>query len=478
MAGLKDFSMSFTNSKSKTLSKNKKKINIGVMGNFSGVSKGLDGIRHRIFRINIDVFDDIIAKIKPSAEVSLPNNQQLKMSFECLDDFHPDTILKKYDFESLAHSLSKFLDNLKHNKPKVEVVAVDNDESSELLDVLMSKGITVETETTEETSREPFIDKLLEDAVKSHIVYKDLKGKADKEQKEELFGILMRNILHDREFSELESLWRSISFLMENIEFDEDDYNLYLIDISKETLGKDLLEVDKLEESLIYKVLADEQSAISGVNWNLLIGNYSFGINALDINLLEQIGRLSSKLNVPLIAAAETHVPLCFDKELKLSECFNLTPELQTKWKKLRLSKDSKNIGLAFPRYLLRYPYGEKDNPIDSFNFEELGSKPEQEDFLWGNSAFLCACILGSNIFNCNWNAVLGRMIKINDLPMVIIDAKEENVIVPTAEAWITDRKLDEIQALGLSAIVPIRNDNAVYVNFQTLYSHTPSFKI
>jgi type VI secretion system protein ImpC len=70
-----------------------------------------------------------------------------------------------------------------------------------------------------------------------------------------------------------------------------------------------------------------------------------------------------------------------------------LTPELQTKWKKLRLSKDSKNIGLTFPRYLLRYPYGEKDNPIDSFNFEELGSEPEQEDFLWGNSAFLCACI-------------------------------------------------------------------------------------
>ena len=69
-------------------------------------------------------------------------------------------------------------------------------------------------------------------------------------------------------------------------------------------------------------------------------------------------------------------------------------------------------------------------------------------------------------------------MIKINDLPMVIIDAKEENVIVPTAEAWITDRKLDKIQALGLPAIVPIRNDNAVYVNFQTLYSHTPSFKI
>jgi hypothetical protein len=165
------------------------------MGNFSGVSKGLDGIRHRIFRINIDVFDNIIAKMKPSAEVSLPNNQQLKMSFECLDDFHPDTILKKYDFESLAHSLSKFLGNLKHNKPKVEVVAVDNDESSELLDVLMSKGITVETETTEETSREPVIDKLLEDAVQSHIVYKDLKGKADKEQKEKLFGLLMRLIL-------------------------------------------------------------------------------------------------------------------------------------------------------------------------------------------------------------------------------------------------------------------------------------------
>ncbi|MBS3955468.1 MAG: type VI secretion system contractile sheath large subunit [Methylomicrobium sp.] len=46
---------------------------------------------------------------------------------------------------------------------------------------------------------------------------------------------------------------------------------------------------------------------------------------------------------------------------------------------------------VAYPRYLLRLPYGNKRNPVDTFDFEECSIIPQPEELLWGHPAFLCS---------------------------------------------------------------------------------------
>ena len=46
-----------------------------------------------------------------------------------------------------------------------------------------------------------------------------------------------------------------------------------------------------------------------------------------------------------------------------------------TKWRSLRESEDSRNLGLTAPRFLLRHPYAPDENPVKSFNYHENVSK-------------------------------------------------------------------------------------------------------
>ena len=42
-----------------------------------------------------------------------------------------------------------------------------------------------------------------------------------------------------------------------------------------------------------------------------------------------------------------------------------------TSWRSFRDSEDSRYVGLTFPRFLLRLPYGQDTVPVKSFHFEE-----------------------------------------------------------------------------------------------------------
>ena len=306
--------------------------------------------------------------------------------------------------------------------------------------------------------------------MKPHIIYEDKQATIDTAHKEKLYGKVMRQILHNPIFSELESLWLSIEFLISTINMCEEDYNLYIIDVAKSALDEDLSSIKSLSDSAVFKVLSDNISSLSGESWDLLIGDYSFGINKPDINLLKKITQLASHLNVPFIAAGKTSAPLSFHEELNLNELLELPTELLSEWNNLRNVPESKNVGLAFPRFLLRYPYGEKYNPIECFNFEEIAPSLQHNNFLWGNSAFLCAAILISEEVRCNWNTILHTMVKINDLPTFTVQTSDgNNQIVPTVESWVTDRHVNEILSIGMLPIIPIRNATSAYIHFSPL---------
>jgi len=48
-------------------------------------------------------------------------------------------------------------------------------------------------------------------------------------------------------------------------------------------------------------------------------------------------------------------------------------------------------VGLVVPRFMLRNPYGDRTDPIDSFDFEESPAG-RLSGMLWGNSAVIAGC--------------------------------------------------------------------------------------
>src|SRR5262245_29237498 len=51
-------------------------------------------------------------------------------------------------------------------------------------------------------------------------------------------------------------------------------------------------------------------------------------------------------------------------------------------WSGLRHLAQGSYVGLALPRFLLRLPYGNETDPIEQFDFDELGERPNHDDYL------------------------------------------------------------------------------------------------
>jgi type VI secretion system ImpC/EvpB family protein len=133
-------------------------------------------------------------------------------------------------------------------------------------------------------------------------------------------------------------------------------------------------------------------------------------------------------------------------------------------WQVLRIQPEASSLGLVLPRFLLRQPYGSQSDPIDAFPFEELTSESGHEDYLWGNSAILCAQLFIESFLSEGWDLNLAGYGEVNELPVHQYTAHGQRQIKPCAEAWLSDRAGEAILEQGLIPILSIKNRDAVKI--------------
>jgi type VI secretion system protein ImpC len=123
-------------------------------------------------------------------------------------------------------------------------------------------------------------------------------------------------------------------------------------------------------------------------------------------------------------------------------------------WQQLRQAPFATSLGLAAPRFLLRLPYGRESSPLERFDFEEIPAA-HHEDYLWGNSALACACLLAQTFGETGPN-MAGRLYRdVDDLPVHLVEDEGESHIKPCAEALLLDRAIERILEFG---IIPIQS--------------------
>ncbi len=104
------------------------------------------------------------------------------------------------------------------------------------------------------------------------------------------------------------------------------------------------------------------------------MGDYEFGKDPEDIELLEKISNVAAAAHAPFATAAAPdlfNLPsyTSLDAPRDLAKIFHTTD--YAKWKSFRQSDDSRYVAMCLPRTLGRLPYGKDTKPVEAFNYEE-----------------------------------------------------------------------------------------------------------
>jgi type VI secretion system protein ImpC len=475
---------------------------IALMGDFSGrasrklLEPGAALARRRAVPIDRDNFDEVLGKMRP--ELALPfSGEAAALRFEELDDFHPDRIFERAGMFRRLRDVRAKLSNpatfaaaaaeLGLGQPAAPAArpsetgrpssagspAIPSMVSGSLLDEMIEQ--TEARGPAAGASRAPDeFQQFLRRVTEPHLA-----PAADPRQAKalELIDVAasaqMRALLHYPPFQTLEAAWRAIYFLIRRAETGS-QLQIFLLDISKEELAADLSATSDLAATGLYRLLVESTVGTPGAEpWALLAGDYTFGPEPEDAQLLGRLAKLASAAGAPFVAAASPRVVGC----ASLASAphprdwhLELQPEEQAAWTALRALPEASSIGLALPRFLLRLPYGAKTDSVESFAFEEMTPESGHEDYLWGNPAFAVALLLAQAFSEAGWDMRPGSHAEIDRLPLHVYEQEGESVLKPCAEALLTEDAAEQILDHGLMPLVSLKGqDVARLVRFQSI---------
>ena len=417
-----------------------------VLGDFSGRSNRQvsEPLGARVCRkIDIDNFDDVLARLQPQLELALPSGP-LHLAFTALDDFHPDRLFARI-------ALFRELRGEPGKASPAPGEAASKPESNRA----MFERLLGEAPANAPAKKNP-VQELIAQAVEPHIVPPADPSAGSAAAATDLARTaLMRVLLHDPSFKALEAAWRGLDSLVRNVETEE-GLEISLLDVSKSEFVADLREHDDLAESGFFKKIVQETIQTPGANpWSLIVADYFFSSEEADVHGLARAGKIAEAAGAPILTSIESALV-----DAAISRDGMRAPL----WSALRQLPFATSIGMAAPQILLRLPYGKATDPIDSFPFEELEDPTAQPQFLWGNPAFAIARLIAQSFAENGWDFTPGDTDELADLPHHTWRGDGEAKMTPCAERWLTDVEGERLLDSGIMPLLSIRGRNAVKV--------------
>ena len=266
----------------------------------------------------------------------------------------------------------------------------------------------------------------------------------------------VNEVLHHPDFQKLESTWRGLHYLVHESETGQ-TLKIRILNVTKRELFKDLEKAAEFDQSQLFKkIYTAEFDQLGGKPYGMLVGDYDFGYQAEDVDLLRMISNVAAAAHAPFVAAAgakmfgmESYTEMPNPRDVaKIFDSVNYT-----KWKSFRDSEDSRYVALAMPRVLARLPYGQDFKKVDEFNFEEFVDGKKHDKYLWMNAAWAYAARITSAYAEHGWLArsrgVKGGG-KVENLPVHTFSTDDGDIAMkcPT-EIAISDRRENELSELG-----------------------------
>lgn len=475
-------------------------MRILIMGDFSG--RGLDsGIEESgqrpVVAVDVDNFEQVFARYAPTLHlpVAHESTEPTVVQFQDLDDFHPDAMYERLDvFQSLRELRQRLLDPSTFEDaaarlraaaapgtsdvprlPKSQDLSPDSESDGQMLSRLLGQtpAASLENRPVAATVSDK-LTALIRDIVQPYIVPAAAPDQLQLVQSVDMaISAEMRRVLHDPSFQSLESIWRGVRWLLNELELGA-DLQLYLLDVTKAELQHDFACArEDGTSAVVYQRIVEQEVGVDGSQpWSLLVGHYSFGPEDEDCQLLAAMGHLASHAGGPMIAAASSSLLGCesIAASPEPTEWKALADEAGARWHALRQSTVAPWLGLAFPRVLLRLPYGQTTDQSERFRFEELSLAQDHENYLWGNPAIACALLIGKSFQERGWSMEPGDDLELGELAAHSYESDGETRLKPCAEVCLPERVANSIMEQGLMTLMSYKNRNAVrLMRFQSL---------
>jgi len=460
-------------------------MHIAIVANFSGDKSRGELARRQVLEVDRDNFEEVFEKLSPCLD--LPIFEQ-PIIFNEFDDLHPDYLVERAGVFDELQALKRRL-----AKPALFEQAARDIQS--ILDIEPEKEILEKTPVAIEQKSGDFMESILANSQKNgsmlqnplsdinafvrSIVSPYVEPVTDPRLEDMLqavdtaTGNLLRKIMHASQFQEIEAAWRSLYLLVRSIETNS-KLKIFIVDVLREELLKDLTEGGELSQSQMYKLLVKKrqtsgQTPFSVINIDSYVSN-----DLASARMAEAFASIAKSSGGIALLGATSRIAGCqsfADSEDSDDWTLELEPEFITNWKALRECSASQHLGLVAPRYMVRLPYGASTSPIDSFKFEELNSELNHDYYLWGNGTFLVTCLIAQSYTQRGWDFSHGPVTnKIDGLPLHIYQLDGESVIKPCAELMLRDRGADKLASLGVISIRSVSNSDSILIsNFRSV---------
>jgi type VI secretion system protein ImpC len=273
----------------------------------------------------------------------------------------------------------------------------------------------------------------------------------------------LNEILHHPKFQSLEGSWRGLQYLLDQTDLSP-DLKVKVMSVTKQELQGDLMagsdEVSLARSKLFHKIRHKESNRSWREPYGVLIGDYEFGRDDTDVELLARISQVAASARAPFLAsAAPSMFGLGRFTELgrrgSIASAFD--GDEYARWDSYRASEDSRFVALTVPRILIREPYGEETVPVREFAFEEDVGGGDHEKLLWSNATWALGACIGRAFATYGWCARI-RGIEhgglVEGLPTHKLDDDPESTrIMGPTDAHLAWEVKEDLAGLGFIAL-------------------------
>jgi type VI secretion system protein ImpD len=294
----------------------------------------------------------------------------------------------------------------------------------------------------------------------------------------------VNRILHHHRFQQLEATWRSLHYLT-SVAAPMSRLKIKLLDVSWSELCRDFERAIDFDQSTLFnKIYSSEFGSPGGEPFGLLIGDYyvahrpSLDHATDDVGALKAIAGVAAAAFCPFITSCVPSL-LGLDHFDDLGAGLELTaafdgPEF-LRWRRLREEEDTRFVGLALPRILIRRPYRDDPHRVDGFRFCEEVGETHARAYLWGNAAFAFGAITMRAFDRFGWFADLRGAPEgrpggglVDDLHIDSFATDRVGVAdKPGVEVALSDRQERQLSELGF---IPL--SKASYLSACVFYSN------
>jgi type VI secretion system protein ImpC len=442
---------------------------IALLGDFGGRSGGATSeappLSHRrLVPVDRDDLDEVLSRFAPRLSLDLGDDTTVELSFSGLEHFHPDEILERAPFfRALREARGRLASPDSYRSALDSILGGPAEDPSEAPTVDVRDVIA-------ETLGTPALDRVIDPEAKQDSMRAFLRSivaphvvAGEDPSREAMLADLdrsvagrMRDVLHHPRLQALESLWRSVRFLVTRLETGS-RLKVALLDVTADELRSGA-ETGDLSRAL-------------GGGVSVLVIDHAFGAAQEDLELLRRLAAIATEQGSALLAGARPDL-VGLDAFDRLPEPGALDAWREEAWHVFRRSAEAGAVGLVMPRFLLRVPYGPDSDPCDHVPLQEMDSPPAHGHFLWGGGAVVAAVLLGESFAQSGWGMRPGQRLAVSDLPLHTWRASDGPGLKPCTEAPISDRMAESILDAGPMVLAPMRyGDTARLLRFQSIAS-------